>query len=197
VLAALHKQCAGNRPEREYDHVIRDNRSVSGTLAVRRERIERSVLRLRGQNVMLDEDLAALYGVSVKALNQAVKRNRERFPSDFMFRLTKREAQTLRSQIVTAKTGSGGRRSAPYAFTELGVAMLSSVLRSDLAIHMNIQIMRAFVVLRRVLESHGTLADKIDELQEKYDRKFAIVLEAIRKLMKPPASTRGRIGFRA
>jgi hypothetical protein len=126
-----------------------------------------------------------------------VKRNRERFPSDFMFRLTKREAHTLRSQIVTAKTGSGGRRSAPYAFTELGVAMLSSVLRSNLAIHMNIQIMRAFVVLRRVLEPHGTLADKIDELQEKYDRKFAIVFDAIRTLMKPPASTRGRIGFRA
>jgi hypothetical protein len=170
---------------------------MPGGLLVKRERIERRVLRLRGQNVMLDEDLAALYGVSVKALNQAVKRNRERFPADFMFRLTLQETRSLRSHIVTAKDGRGGRRSAPYAFTELGVAMLSSVLRSALAIRMNIEIMRAFVVLRHVLESRGSLADKIDELQEKYDRKFAVVFDAIRKLMKPPGSTRVRIGFRA
>jgi hypothetical protein len=164
---------------------------------VKSEQIERKVLRLRGHNVMLDTDLAALYGVSVKALNQAVKRNRERFPTDFMFRLTAAETRALRSQIVTAKHGRGGRRTAPYAFTELGVAMLSSVLNSALAIRTNIQIMRAFVVLRRVLESHGTLADKIDDLQKKYDRKFAAVFEAIRTLMNPAAVTKGRIGFRA
>ena len=164
---------------------------------VRTERIERKVLRLRGQNIMLDEDLAALYGVGVKALNQAVKRNRERFPSDFMFRLTAPETRSLRSQIVTAKRGSGGRRNLPYAFTELGVAMLSSVLRSTLAIRVNMQIMRAFVTLRHLLESRGGLAERIDELQENYDHQFAVVFDAIRKLMTPPRTTRGRIGFRA
>jgi hypothetical protein len=165
-------------------------------MLVKRERIERQVRRLRGQNVMLDTDLAALYRVTVKALNQAVKRNRDRFPPDFMFRLTAAETRALRSQIVTAKAGRGGRRTAPYAFTELGVAMLSSVLHSPLAIRTNIQIMRAFVVLRRVLESHGTLADKIDELQKKYDHQFAVVFDAIRTLMTPAAAAKGRIGFR-
>ena len=170
---------------------------MSRSLLVKRERIERRVLRLCGQNVMLDEDLAGLYGVNVKALNQAVKRNRERFPADFMFRLTAREARSLRSQIVTSNVGRGGRRTAPYAFTELGVAMLSSVLRSTLAIAVNIQIMRAFVVLRRVLESQGDLADRIDALQVKYDQKFAVVFDAIRRLTLPPRSTRRRIGFKA
>jgi hypothetical protein len=138
-----------------------------------------------------------LYGVSVKALNQAVKRNRERFPPDFMFRLTVQETKSLRSQIVTSNEGRGGRRTAPYAFTELGVAMLSSVLRSALAIRINIRIMRAFVTLRHMLESHGTLADKVDELQEKYDRRFAVVFDAIRRLLRTPRSKGTRIGFRA
>ena len=169
---------------------------MTRTVLMKPERIERKVLRLRGQNVMLDQDLAALYGVRVKVLNQAVKRNRERFPPDFMFRLTAMETRALRSQIVTAHVRRGGRRTAPYAFTELGVAMLSSVLRSALAIRVNIQIMRAFVVLRRVLESYGTLAEKIDELQNRYDHKFAVVFDAIRRLMTPAASARGRIGFR-
>jgi len=176
---------------------MHDNRGMSSTFVVRRERIERRVLRLRGHNVMLDEDLATLYGVDVKALNQAVTRNRDRFPPDFMFRLTPQETKILRSQIVTASSRHGGRRNAPYAFTELGVAMLSSVLRSDLAIRINIQIMRTFVTLRRVLESHGNLGNKLDELEEKYDQKFAVVFDAIRKLMTPPRSTRARIGFRA
>lgn len=170
---------------------------MPGRLLIKRERIERRVLRLRGQNVMLDEHLAGLYGVDVKALNQAVKRNRERFPADFMFRLTAREAKSLRSQIVTSNAGRGGRRNAPYAFTELGVAMLSSVLRSALAIAVNIQIMRAFVTLRRVLESQGDLADRIDALQAKYDHKFDVVFDAIRRLTLPPRSTRRRIGFKA
>jgi hypothetical protein len=170
---------------------------MADAFPVRRERIERKVLRFRGKNVMLDKDLASLYGVNVKALNQAVKRNRDRFPPDFMFRLTAQETKSLRSQIVTSKAGRGGRRTAPFAFTEMGVAMLSSVLRSDSAIRMNIQIMRTFVVLRRVLESHGNLADRIDELQEKYDRRFTVVFDAIRRLMAPPQSTRLRIGFKA
>jgi hypothetical protein len=173
-----------------------ENRSMPTAVLARRERIERRVLRLRGRSVMLDEDLAALYGVRVKTLNQAVKRNRERFPSDFMFRLTAQETASLRSQTVTSKIGRGGRRYAAYAFTEQGVAMLSSVLRSALAIRVNIEIMRAFVTLRRVLESHRDLADKLDELQEKYDDQFAAVFQAIRRLMTPSKPTRARIGFR-
>ena len=175
---------------------IRDNGVMAGALLVKRERIERKVLRLRGLNVMLDTDLAALYGVSVAALNQAVKRNRERFPADFMFRLTAQEVKSLRSQIVISKAGRGGRRYVPYAFTEQGVAMLSSVLRSPLAIRVNIDIMRAFVALRRVLESQRDLAEKLDELEMKYDEQFAVVFQSIRRLMTPRAS-RTRIGFRA
>ena len=160
------------------------------------ERIERTILRVRGHNVMLDADLAALYQVDVKALNQAVKRNRERFPSDFMFRLTGEEAESLRSQFVTSKPGRGGRRTAPYAFTEQGVAMLSSVLRSPRAVRVNIEIMRAFVRLRRMLESHADLAKKLDELEKKYDEQFKVVFQAIRELMAPPPPSRKRIGFR-
>ena len=177
--------------------VIRDNREMAGSLTIRTERIERRVLRIRGQHVMLDEDLATLYGVDVKALNQAVKRNRERFPPDFMFRLTAREIKILRSQIVTARSRHGGRRNTPYAFTEQGVAMLSSVLHSPLAIRVNIQIVRAFVTLRRVLESRGDIANRLDELEERYDAQFAVVFREIRKLMTPSGSARARIGFRA
>jgi hypothetical protein len=169
---------------------------MSRNFLVKRERIERRVLRLRGHNVMLDEDLAALYRVDVRTLNQAVKRNRDRFPSDFMFRLTARETKSLRSQIVISKARRGGRRNVPYAFTEQGVAMLSSVLRSALAIRVNIEIMRAFVKLRRVLESRGDLANRLDELEEKYDEQFAVVFAAIRTLMTPPKAIRKRIGFR-
>jgi hypothetical protein len=170
---------------------------MSRNLLIKSERIERRVLRLRGLNVMLDEDLAALYRVDVKALNQAVKRNRDRFPSDFMFRLTAQEAKSLRSQIVTSKVGRGGRRNAPYAFTEQGVAMLSSVLHSALAIRVNIEIMRAFVKVRRMIESRGDLANRLDELEEKYDEQFTVVFAAIRKLIAPPKAIRKRIGFRA
>ena len=160
------------------------------------ERIERTVRRLRGHNVMLDADLAALYQVEVKVLNQAVKRNRERFPADFMFRLTVQEAEVLRSQIVTSKAGRGGRRTAPYAFTEQGIAMLSSVLRSALAIRVNIAIMRAFVRLRQMLQSNAELARKLDALETKYDSQFKAVFKAIRELMAPPPTSRKRIGFR-
>jgi ORF6N domain len=161
------------------------------------KRVEGTVLSVRGHNVMLDMDLAALYHVDVKVLNQAVKRNRGRFPEDFMFRLTGREARTLRSQIVTSKIGRGGRRTAPYAFTEQGVAMLSSVLRSPRAVRANIAIMRAFVRLRQVLASHSHLARKLEELEEKYDTQFTVVFEAIRELMTPRSPARRRIGFAA
>lgn len=159
------------------------------------ERIERAILLVRGHKVMLDADLAALYGVETKVLVQAVKRNLARFPEDFMFRLTKEEFDALRSQSVTSSSW-GGRRYPPYAFTEQGVAMLSSVLRSDRAVQVNIQIMRAFVRLRRLLATHEALARQLDALERKYDRQFKVVFDAIRELMAP--ATRGprrQIGF--
>ena len=159
------------------------------------ERIARAIHRLRGHNVMLDSDLAELYDVQVKVLNQAVKRNRKRFPPDFMFRLTVHEAESLRSQIVTSKPRRGGRRTAPYAFTEQGVAMLSSVLRGSRAVRVNIAIMRAFIRLRMMLASNADLARKLDALEKKYDARFEIVFQAIRDLMTPVPAPRKRIGF--
>jgi hypothetical protein len=162
------------------------------------QRIERAILSIRGQRVMLDAELAALYRVQLKALNQAVKRNSQRFPGDFMFRLTTEEATRLRSQAVTLKTGRGQHRKyLPYAFTEQGVAMLSSVLRSQRAVLVNVEIMRAFVRLRQILTSHADLARKLDALEKKYDAQFRVVFDAIRELMNPPAPRRRSIGFRA
>lgn len=162
------------------------------------ERIERSILLVRGQKVMLDEDLATLYEVQVKVLNQAVRRNIDRFPEDFMFQLTDEEFANLRSQIVTLKTGRGQHRKyPPYAFTEQGVAMLSSVLRSKRAVQVNIEIMRAFVRLRQMLASNAELARKLAALENKYDAQFKVVFDAIRELMSPPPAKRRRIGFRA
>ena len=160
------------------------------------QRIARAIHKLRGHNVILDSDLAGLYNVPVKVLNQAVKRNRERFPPDFMFRLTVREAESLRSQIVTSNPGRGGRRTAPSAFTEQGVAMLSSVLRGSQAVRVNIEIMRAFVRLRRMLASNADLARKLAALESKYDGQFETVFQAIRDLMTPAPAPRKRIGFR-
>jgi len=157
--------------------------------------IERGILIVRGHRVMLDEYLASLYGVEVKVLNQAVKRNVERFPADFMFQLTAEEAQNLRSQTVTSSSW-GGRRYLPLAFTEQGVAMLSSVLRSERAVRVNIEIMRAFVRLRQVLQSNAALAQKLAALERKYDAQFKVVFDAIRELMEPPAKAQRRIGFR-
>ncbi len=157
------------------------------------ERIERAILLIRGQKVMLDADLAELYGVEPRVLIQAVKRNIDRFPQDFMFQLTKREFSDLRSQIVMSSWG--GRRYPPYAFTEHGVAMLSSVLRSKRAVRVNIEIMRAFVRLRQILASHKELARKLEELEKKYDAQFKVVFDAIRELMTPPEPKRRRIGF--
>ena len=186
------------------------------------ERIDGSILLVRGQKVLIDRDLAFLYGVEVKVLNQAVKRNIERFPEDFMFQLEEQEASqimksqieiscdekshnplsyrtNLRSQFVTSSSreGWGGRRYLPYAFTEQGVAMLSSVLRSPRAIAVNIEIMRAFVRLRQLIASHADLARKLNALEKKYDSQFKIVFDAIRNLMTPPTpeEKRREIGY--
>lgn len=159
--------------------------------------LERKILLLRGERVILDTDLAALYGVQTKVLVQAVKRNRARFPEDFMFQLTADEHTRLRSQFVTSNVGRGGRRTTPYAFTERGVAMLSSVLRSARAVHVNIEIVRTFVRLRAMLTTHADLASKLAALEKKYDAQFRIVFDAIRELMAPAAKPRKPIGFRA
>lgn len=169
---------------------------MRSTAVIPAERIERAILFIRGHKVMLDGDLAALYDVEVKVLNQAVRRNLDRFPDDFMFQLTKEEFDDLRSQSVTSSSGWGGRRYPPYAFTEQGVAMLSSVLRSKRAVQVNIEIMRAFVRLRRMLASHAELARKLDALEKKYDAQFKVVFDAIRQLMAPPEPKRRLIGFR-
>ena len=158
------------------------------------DRIEKAILLIRRQKVMLDADLAALYGVETRVLVQAVKRNLERFPEDFMFQLSREEFAILRSQSVTSSDW-GGRRYPPYAFTEQGVAMLSSVLRSPSAIQVNIEIMRAFIRLRQMLASHAELARKLDALEKKYDAQFKDVFEAIRQLMAPPEPKRRTIGF--
>ena len=156
--------------------------------------IESSIFLIRGQKVMLSRHLAALYEVEPRALVQAVKRNIERFPSDFMFQLTPEEFGNLKSQIVISSWG-GLRRASPYAFTEQGVAMLSSVLRSGRAVRVNIEIMRAFVKLREMLAMHKDLARKLEALERKYDAQFKVVFDAIRQLMAPPQVKRRRIGF--
>ena len=172
--------------------------------------IRGSILLLRGERVLLDADLAALYGVETGALVRAVKRNQDRFPTDFMFQLSQEEWDNLRSQFVTSSSGQpetlrcqtgisslqGGRRYAPYAFTEQGVAMLSGVLRSERAVQVNIEIMRAFVRLRELLAGHADLARKLATLERKYDAQFRAVFDAIRDLMAPPTPRKKPIGFR-
>jgi hypothetical protein len=159
-------------------------------------RIERKILLIRGQKILLDKDLAELYGVGTKVLNQAVGRNRARFPADFMFRLTKAELEEWRSQFVTSNPGAKmGLRRPPYAFTEQGVAMLSSVLRSKRAVAVNIEIMRTFVRLCEMLASHADLARRLDDLEQKYDKQFAVVFDAIRQLMTPPQQGQRELGY--
>ena len=155
-----------------------------------------SILSIRGERVLLDADLATLYGVETKVLIQAVKRHGIRFPEDFMFQLNEQEWLILRSQSVTSKAGRGGRRYAPYAFTEQGVAMLSSVLGSERAVRVNIEIMRAFVQLRRMMATHADLARKLAQLEKKYDVQFKAVFDAIRDLMQPAVKAKRTIGFR-
>jgi len=162
---------------------------------VPRERIEQTILLIRGHRVMLDADLAVLYGVETKEFNRAVTRNMERFPDDFMFRLTKKEYEDLRYHFGTSRRG--GRRYLPYAFTEQGVAMLSSVLRSKRAVQVNITIMRAFVQLREMIASNKGLTRRLNELEKKYDGQFRVVFEAIRELMAEPEPKSRRIGFKA
>jgi hypothetical protein len=189
---------------------------MSSAVVLKTENIARLVLFIRGEKVILDRDLAGLYGVTTKALNQAVKRNSARFPADFMFQLTKAEYEASRSQFVTGPKGSQSAMKAddassrsqsvtlkrgqnvkyfPYAFTEQGVAMLSSVLRSPRAVEVNIAIMRTFVQLRRLMESNRDLANKIDSVEKKYDEQFAVVFAAIKELITPPEPARKRIGF--
>jgi hypothetical protein len=159
------------------------------------ELIERRIYLIRGHKVMLSPDLATLYQVEPRALVQAVKRNVGRFPSDFMFQLNQAEFRKLKSQIVISSWG-GARRGRPYAFTEQGVAMLSSVLRSQRAIRVNIAIMRTFVRLREMLTTHKDLARKLAALERKYDAQFKVVFDAIRELMAPsPLPARRQIGF--
>ena len=181
-------------------------------IVLKPENVAQLVFFIRGEKVMFDADLAMLYGVEVRSLNQAVARNRKRFPADFAFQLTDDElaalksqlvisksptsqASRLRSQIVTSNTGRGGRRYLPYAFTEQGVAMLSSVLRSARAVEVNIAIMRTFVQLRRLMDSNRDLARKIESLEKKYDEQFSAVFAAIKELITQPPSPRKRIGF--
>jgi len=174
---------------------------MTGMELVPEERIEKAILLIRGHKVMVDRDLAALYGVETKVLNQAVRRNQKRFPEDFMFQLSKEELENWRSQFVTSNSAAKmGLRRRPYAFTEHGVAMLSSVLNSDRAIEVNIAIMRAFVRLREIFATHKELARKLDELERKlgeHDQKFQVVFEAIRQLMAPLPHTpkKPKIGF--
>ena len=163
--------------------------------------IQSRIYEIRGQKVMLDYDLAELYQTETRTLKQAVRRNRDRFPEDFMFQITKEEFELLRSQLVISKVGSGGHRYLPFAFTEQGVAMLSSVLRSKKAIQVNIAIMRAFVFMRQYALSHRDLTEKLKELETKYDRQFKDVYDAINYLMqKDQAGTkqqkRRKIGFK-
>jgi hypothetical protein len=175
-------------------------RARTTAIAAAAERLGQFILIIRRQRVLLDEDLAALYSVETRSLVQAVKRNLERFPPDFMFELSAAEWAALRSQSVTSKPGRGGRRYAPYAFTEQGVAMLSSVLASDRAIAVNIEIMRSFVRIRRLLEADRSLARKFDRLERKlasHDQAIVGILAAIRQLMNPAAPKRRGIGFTA
>lgn len=174
------------------------------SIALPDELIEDTILLIRGKRVILDHDLAKLYGVTTRVLNQAVKRNLDRFPEDFMFQLTKAETEEwqrlkpLRSQIVILnKTRGTNIKYQPYAFTEHGILMLSSVLKSPRAVQVNIQIMRTFVRLRQMFVSNETLIERLDELEESYDVKFSIVFRAIRQLMNPRAVNRKPIGFSA
>jgi hypothetical protein len=176
--------------------MARQKKTTSATTLVPAERIERSILVIRGEKVLLDSDLAALYQVETRVLVQAVKRNIARFPSDFAFRLTETEFQDLRSQIVISSWG--GRRTAPYAFTEHGAVMAATVLNSPVAVLASIEVVRTFVRLRQMLASHEELARKLDALEKKYDAQFRVVFEAIRQLMAPPTpdQKKRRIGFR-
>ena len=170
--------------------------STKGIIPV--EKIESKILLIRGQKVMLDRDLAMLYDVATRDLNKAVSRNLTRFPADFMFQITKHEFTNLKFQFGTSSYGWGGTRKLPYAFTEQGIAMLSSVLRGERAVQVNITIMRAFVKLREILSTHKDLAQKLKELElklETHDEQITAIFEAINQLLSPPPASKRKIGF--
>ncbi len=169
----------------------------SKTISVPQETIEGKILLIRGKKVMLDKDLAILYGVETKYLKRQVKRNIERFPNDFMFQLSVQEFNDWRCQFVTSiSTDKMGLRYPPYAFTEQGVAMLSSILRSKRAVQVNIQIMRTFIKMKEMLSTHKELKQKIEVMERKYDSQFKVVFDVLKKLVEPPVKTQGKIGFR-
>ena len=174
------------------------NNNSDETILITLDLVERKIYIVRDQKVMLDSDLASLYGVETKVLNQAVKRNFSRFPEDFMFQLTVEEFSSLRSQIVTSKVGRGGKRYMPYAFTEQGVAMLSSVLNSERAVQVNIAIMRTFVNMRKMLSTNEEVNKKLADIENKlgnHDENFKKVFTAIRLLMNSPSKADKQIGF--
>ena len=173
---------------------------TTSDLAVSIQFVERRIYLIRGHKVMIDEDLAELYGVSTKRLNEQVTRNRKRFPEDFMFRLSKEETEILRSQFAISRSTHGGRRSPPYAFTEHGVAMLSSVLNSERAIEVNVTIIRAFIRLRQLLESNEELNRKFASVMRKlstHDKYFQVVFDELKRLTEQPTPPRKQIGFKA
>lgn len=161
------------------------------------ERVEKAILLARGEKVILDADLAALYGVTTTRLNEQIKRNEDRFPEDFAFRLTKEEFTNLMSQFATSSSKHGGSRKLPLVFTEHGAIMAANVLNSKRAVQASVQVVRAFVRLRQMLVSNADLARKLEELEKNYDRQFKVVFDAIRQLMSPPLPGRKQIGFRS
>jgi len=200
ALIAVRQLCLsiqrGHRSKRKGKNMHKKQTKSKNNL-IPQERIENKILLIRGIKVIIDRDLAELYGVPTFRLNEQVKRNIERFPEDFMFQLSKEEHDSLRSQFAISK-GRGGRRYLPYVFTEQGVAMVSSVLHSPQAVQVNIQIMRTFVRLRELMMSHKDLARKIETLERKFnehDKNFVMVFEAIKRLLDPPEKPKGRMGF--
>jgi len=170
------------------------SKKIIPTKIILQEIIQNKIFLIRGKKVMLDKDLAELYGVTTSALIQAVKRNIKRFPRDFMYQITRQEVMSLKSHFVISK-GRGGTRKLPFAFTEHGILMLSSVLNSERAILVNIEIMRTFTKLRELMAGHKELKHKIDEMEEKYDYQFKVVFEAIKQLLDPPPKSKEPLGF--
>ena len=179
------------------DHKLRpktrDNERTVSLVPI--ERIGQKIYFIRGERVILDSDLAAIYGVETRVLNQAIRRNIDRFPDDFSFPLTRAEHDSLMSQIVISKAGRGGRRKLPLVFTEHGALMAANVLNSKRAVEASVQVVRAFVKMRNMLASHAEMARKIEALEKKYDSQFQVVFKAIKQLMQPPDRPKGKIGF--
>jgi len=173
---------------------MNDRTQISKTYLIPQETIVNKILFVRGEKVMLDSDLARLYNVETKQLKRAVNRNLERFPEDFMFKLTREEYRALRCQNGTLKRGEHTKY-LPYVFTEQGIAMLSSILNSRRAILVNIEIVRTFIKIRKMLLSHKELQQKIASMESKYDQQFKVVFDAIRQLLTPPEKPKRRIGF--